>query len=232
MRTRIVYNEHTYTCVYDPIDIHVYMHIQLFTELHKHGQKHRHKHRHMLFETYMYILLNVCVHTERNGAVPPPPAMSRREEKNYLDIILPSTSGVMGGRKRHFGGRKTCRGGQKDNIWGVRKTGQLQKATSGRIGVQKTTIGAEKLGALWICTCIYIYTYVCMYIYMYICMYVIRKCISKSRRTRLSWSQMDMEISEFPGKLHVMVSRHAFCASWRRGTLRKYLYTARGWRRR
>ena len=84
--------------------------------------------------------------TPTSCCAPAPPG-----PKNYLDIIFPSASGVPG-----VGGafRGACRGGQTDNIgrrekfrWLASPTPRVKKVTSGRIGVEKTTMGAEKISS-------------------------------------------------------------------------------------
>ena len=84
-------------------------------------------------------------------AVPPPPRACGGQN-SYLDVIFPALSGLIGGRKNHYGGqkkraegaKKIISGGEKNKVVGRPHAGG-HKITSGRIGVEKITMGAEKI---------------------------------------------------------------------------------------
>ena len=81
-------------------------------------------------------------------AVPPPPPRAGGGQKSFV----PALSGIIGGRKCHFGGqkkraegaKKIISGGEKNKVVGRPHAGG-QKTTSGRIGVEKITMGAEQI---------------------------------------------------------------------------------------
>ena len=113
----------------------------------------------------------------------PIPAASRRGQKNYLDVIFPALSGLIGGRERHFGGQKKCRGGQK-NIFGGRekeagwpapRRGSKKQPQAG-LESKKQPWGPKKLGApKHTYACIYIIStrvYICVYIYIHMYIHI------------------------------------------------------------